>query len=302
MDMLGVEQVVDRPGWVSSTCPFTKWKHGRQVDLRNSFGISVGESSVFHCFSCGSTGALMNLGNSLFLLTGQDHVKLRTFIYSNEHISTGEDSYHIPNTKITTLTPIPQEEIDSRYDTMCAYRGMIQETVDEWGLKYDRDKRRMVIPIKDSNGNTIGLKGRALRDGDLPKYLLYTEFNARDPKSAGIWFGTHYPLNAHKALVLVEGEIDTILVKQAGVSNVWGVMGVGITPAQVETLASVRTPIVFFFDDDKAGHDLKYKLHQTLRGLTRHYHVTDYKGGKDAGAVCTQGNLRAVLRSVQILV
>ena len=301
LNRLRVEQISDRPQWVSSTCPFVHWTHERKTNLRNSFGISVGESSVFHCFSCGKTGALMNLPNMLFLLSGRDPTQLRRFIYMNEHVelatSTISNLYDPENAK---LTPIPQEEIERRFDPLCPYRSMTVETIKEWGLKYDPDRRRLVIPIKNNKNQVIALKGRALRKGDEPKYYLYTEFNPRDPKSSGVWFGMHYPLVPSKALLLVEGEIDCILVKQTGlVQNVWGIMGVGVTLQQISTLANISNPIIFFFDNDKAGHDLKERLHKTLKGLSPHYEITNYGRHKDAGDAVAGNELGKILASVQ---
>ena len=298
MALLGVEQIADRPQWVSATCPFTPWTHDRQTNLRNSFGISVGESSVFDCFSCKKTGALMNLGNTLYLLSQRDPADIRKFVYTHEH-TVSSDTMHSQNIEVVKVMPIPQEEIERRFDSMPPYRSMTQKTIDEWGLKYDREGRRLVIPIRNNKGETIALKGRTLVKDAKPKYLLYTEFNPRDPKSAGVWFGMHNRLVPSKPLLLVEGEIDTMLVKQTGlVHNVWGVMGAGITPAQINTLASVSNPLVFFFDNDKAGHDLKEKLHRALHNLSPHFEITDYRGCNDAGKSVETGRLREVLGSV----
>ncbi|MGQ9570670.1 MAG: toprim domain-containing protein, partial [Thermodesulfovibrionales bacterium] len=126
-----------------------------------------------------------------------------------------------------------------------------------------------------------------------------TEINPKDPKKYGVWFGMHIPLVSGKGVVLVEGELDCMLLKQTGlVSNVWAVMGTGITKEQIATLAAVNHPLIFFFDNDKAGHELFTLLHKKLNGLTPHYFIKNYFGCKDAGQAVEENKIRPILQTL----
>jgi DNA primase len=168
-------------------------------------------------------------------------------------------------------------------------------------LRFDKNDDRVIIPIKDKFGRIVAAKGRAVNDFKTTlRHKLYTTINPKDPKAYGIWFGMHIPIIPNKALVLVEGEMDCILLKSTGlVSNVWGVMGVGITREQIATLAAVQNPLLFFLDNDKPGMDLRDKLHNKLKGLSRHFSIQNYFKCKDAGEAVEKNLIRAVLASMK---
>ena len=297
MDMLGLRDITDREAWVSSTCPFTSL-HENGISTRNSFGVTVGDTSVYHCFSCGKVGVLTNLPSLMFLLTGEDYPDIRDFIFKHEHVTTVKDEFAEPIKKV--LKPISNRVLSKRFKPLTMpWRGVAQKTAEKWGLMFDSEKGRIIIPIKDKFGRIVAVKGRSLNLDEKLKYLLYTEFGHTDPKSSGIWYGMHLELNPKKALVLTEGELDTILLKQSGlVSNVWGVMGTGITGEQIKTLSGISMPLVFFFDNDKAGIELKEKLFQKMKGLMPMYEVKNYFGCKDAGQICNSNLLKKVLGSI----
>jgi len=294
---LGAEQVVDRDQWVSSTCPFAQWTHDEQISHRNSFGISTGNPSYFNCFSCRKNGALTYLPTLLSYYTKRDWVKLREFIFLHETTSTGEiepygETKKLPNHASATW-------LKDRFSVLSSYRNISSESIKTWHLRFDKRLNRVIIPIKDKFNRIVGIKGRSINPREELRYKLYDDLKNSDPKKYGIWFGMHLPLILKKGLVLVEGEIDCILLHQSRlVSNAWAVMGVGITDAQIATLAAVTLPLIFFFDNDKAGQDLKEMLHIKLRGLTQHYHVVNYFGCHDAGEAIEQDKLRTILSTV----
>jgi 5S rRNA maturation endonuclease (ribonuclease M5) len=299
MEILGLEDVKDRNNWVSARCPFAQWKHEDGVSTRNSFGISVGNPSMFHCFSCNTTGHINQLPMILFELTGNDWLKMREFIYENE-LKVSADIEPYGETK--DLPPhVSSKWMKDMFSELQTYRGLTPDVIKEWGLRFDKNDERVIIPIRDKFGRIVAAKGRAINDFKTTlRHKLYTTINPKDPKAYGIWFGMHYPLVPNKALVLTEGEMDTILLKSTGlVSNVWGVMGVGITREQIATLAAVQNPLLFFFDNDKAGMDLKNRLHMKLCGLSRHYAIMNYFKCKDAGEIVERNLTHAVLASMK---
>jgi len=303
MGMLDVEQIADRPNWVSSQCPFAHWTHDERISNRNSFGVSIGESSFFHCFSCGKTGMLTSLPTILFLLSNKDWVDLRKFIFEHEKLSINPEEYkeHRDRPKIPKF--ISEQWMKEHFVSLPSYKNLTRETLDEWLIHFDNIEGRVVIPIRDSLNRIVGVKGRAVQKNNPLKYRLYNELNPVDPKKYGVWFGMQHPLVPNKGLFLIESELGCVQLKQTRqIHNVWAVMGVGVTKEQIDTLSNVSNPLIFFFDNDKAGMDLKEKLHKKLKGLTTHYEVTDYCGHKDAGEILDAGHIWKAIASIKIKV
>lgn len=130
---------------------------------------------------------------------------------------------------------------------------------------FDRFRYRLMFPIHSEMGKVIGFGGRALAEGDEPKYLNSSE--------TPIYRKSHvlYNLNrARKAIqeagfgVLVEGYMDVIGVYAAGVSNVVATCGTALTAAQVRCLKRHSTSVVVNFDPDNAGEQATERSSQVL--------------------------------------
>lgn len=118
----------------------------------------------------------------------------------------------------------------------------------------DRFFRRIIFPIRDVMGNTLGFTGRTIDKGQEPKYLntpetvifhkgriLYNLDKARGE------------IKLAKATVIVEGQMDVISSYQAGVKNVVASSGTALTPDHLQILYRYTPNIVFAFDSDTAG-------------------------------------------------
>ncbi|NJN93420.1 MAG: DNA primase [Anaerolineales bacterium] len=128
---------------------------------------------------------------------------------------------------------------------------------------YDRFRHRLMIPIRDSQGQVIGFGARALSTDQVPKYLNSPQTALFD-KSA-----TLYSLDlARKHIrdsgqaVIVEGYMDAIQAHQQGANNVVAQMGTALTEAQLKLIAPLANQIVLALDSDTAGNAA------TMRGLS----------------------------------
>jgi DNA primase len=121
------------------------------------------------------------------------------------------------------------------------------------GRTYDRFRDRIVFPIRDRRGRTIGFGGRVLGD-EKPKYL-------NSPESPVFHKGKElYGLyEARKAnrkldrLLVVEGYMDVVALAQFGISNAVATLGTATTEDHLERLYRTVAEVVFCFDGDKAG-------------------------------------------------
>src|SRR5215510_8951187 len=126
----------------------------------------------------------------------------------------------------------------------------------ERGEVYDRFRRRLMFPIWNERGKTIGFGGRALMPEAQPKYLnspespLYSKSN--------ILYAMHLARNAaQKAgrLVVVEGYFDCLSLHQAGIENVVASCGTALTAQQVAIMARYVPEVVMNYDPDSAGQN-----------------------------------------------
>ncbi len=120
---------------------------------------------------------------------------------------------------------------------------------------YDMFRGRIMIPLADSRGQVIGFTARLLQDaGDAPKYINTPQTLVYD-KSRHI-FGLHLAKEAIRKqgfVVVVEGNMDVIASRQAGVHNVVASAGTAITEQHLRQLKRFTGDIRLCFDADRAG-------------------------------------------------
>ncbi len=118
---------------------------------------------------------------------------------------------------------------------------------------YDRFRGRLMIPICDPRGRTIGFGGRILGAGE-PKYLNSPDTPLFD-KGRTLWNLDKAAGAARKAgrLIVVEGYMDAIALAGAGIEEVVAPNGTALTEHQIERLWRVTDVPVVCFDGDAAG-------------------------------------------------
>ena len=135
----------------------------------------------------------------------------------------------------------------------------------EGGRIVDRFRNRLMIPIGRDNGAIVAFGGRALEEGQVPKYLnspetpIYTK--GRTLYGLDVTKGA---IRTHKYCVLVEGYFDLAQVWQAGVQPVVASCGTALTSAQARTLKRFTSKIVLSFDPDAAGQGAAAKSSELL--------------------------------------
>src|SRR5206468_2371581 len=98
---------------------------------------------------------------------------------------------------------------------------------------YDLFRGRIMFPITDREGRTIGFTGRVL-DDSIPKYLNTPQTPLYD-KSTAI-FGLHLAREAIRRadeVVLVEGNMDVVASHQADIKQVVAASGTALTLEQL---------------------------------------------------------------------
>jgi DNA primase len=123
----------------------------------------------------------------------------------------------------------------------------------EGGGHYDRFRNRVMFPILDVSGRTIGFGGRTLGD-DPAKYINSPEtpIFQKSRSVYGINLAARKIAEAGYAVV-VEGYTDVISLHMAGVENVVATLGTAFTEAHVRLLNRYAGTLTLCFDADSAG-------------------------------------------------
>jgi DNA primase len=122
------------------------------------------------------------------------------------------------------------------------------------GAVVDRFRNRLMIPIHRDNGAIVAFGGRAMEEGQVPKYLNSPEtpIYVKGRTLYGLnWSKT--AISRAKYAVMVEGYFDVAQCFQAGIGNVIASSGTALTPAQARLLKRFASKVVLSFDPDAAG-------------------------------------------------
>ncbi|SFE29218.1 DNA primase [Alteribacillus iranensis] len=141
--------------------------------------------------------------------------------------------------------------------------GLIGRQESTWDV-YDRFRNRVMFPIRDLRGYTVGFGGRVLGTGD-PKYLNSPEtsiFNKGE-----ILYGMDIAkksIRKQNTAVLFEGYMDVIAAYRAGVDNGVASLGTSLTKRQAQILRRNAERIIICFDGDNAGQESTEKSAEIL--------------------------------------
>ncbi|MDH5274612.1 MAG: toprim domain-containing protein, partial [Gammaproteobacteria bacterium] len=118
---------------------------------------------------------------------------------------------------------------------------------------YDRFRDRVMFPIRDTRGRTIGFGGRVLDQGE-PKYLNSpeTELFHKGRELYGLYEARQATRNLQR-LMVVEGYMDVVSLHQAGITYAVATLGTSTTPEHLLRIFRLVGEVVFCFDGDRAG-------------------------------------------------
>ncbi len=149
-------------------------------------------------------------------------------------------------------------------------------------MKHDRFRRRLMFPITDIRGRIIGFGGRALDEGQQPKYLNSPQTPVFD-KSSNL-YGLHLAKEAMRSeeqAVIVEGYMDVILPHQYGYKNVIASMGTAIGENHIAILKKMTKNLVLALDPDSAGESATLRSVGLENSLGAEMRVAVLPDGKD---------------------
>jgi DNA primase len=154
-------------------------------------------------------------------------------------------------------------EFDVLYKTLTD-KGILVSDLHDLGLVkqskvksfYDLFRERIIFPILDERGNTVGFSGRSYlaTDKDSPKYInspqtvIFTK--------SKVLYNLNNALNEIKKnnrVVLFEGYLDVIAAYRANIKEGVASMGTSLTTEQVKLMKRYTNNVTICYDGDPAG-------------------------------------------------
>jgi DNA primase len=150
------------------------------------------------------------------------------------------------------------------------------------GGEYDRFRERIMFPIRDRRGRTLGFGGRAMRSDQGAKYVntAETDFFHKSKMLYGLDLAKDAIAKSGR-VVVVEGYTDVLALHQAGVGEAVGVMGTAITEDQVAALSGMVDEVVLALDADSAGQEAMLRAQRVAAGRKMRLRVAAMPAGED---------------------
>lgn len=127
---------------------------------------------------------------------------------------------------------------------------------------FDAFTNRIMFPITNEYGQTIGFSGRKWQENDSAKAkYINTSVTAIFDKSFELWnLDRAKPsITKQREVYLMEGFMDVIAAYKAGITNVVASMGTALTEKHVRRLKTFAKNFVLVYDGDSAGQNAIYK-------------------------------------------
>ena len=119
---------------------------------------------------------------------------------------------------------------------------------------YDVFRDRLMFPIRDRKGRTVGFGGRVMNPEDQPKYLNTgdTLVFQKGKELYGLYEASRERRNLNRIYV-VEGYIDVVAMSENGIDNSVATLGIATNRFHTQVLLQLVKEIIFCFDGDDAG-------------------------------------------------
>lgn len=150
-----------------------------------------------------------------------------------------------------TASKIPEQQLTSS--------GLI--IVKSESKKYDRFRNRIMFPIQDQRGRTIGFGGRSISDATMEAKYINSPETAIFSKGEEL-YGLYEAKKANRKLeqiLVVEGYFDVVVLHNAGISNAVATLGTAVSLSHIKMLFKITDNIIFGFDGDLAGRNAAWR-------------------------------------------
>lgn len=147
--------------------------------------------------------------------------------------------------------------------------GFEKKTLRHFEVGFDSTNLRITFPIRNIYGDLLGVSGRAVIDGQEPRYKIYKQelvtrqdlnvpasYTMDSAKEITMWHGHlvfPYLLKRDEPVVIVEGFKACMWVWQSGYQAVVALVGAYLSDFHAEIIATHTRSAVVFLDNNNAG-------------------------------------------------
>ena len=278
---------------VYAECPLATWQHPNGRDDRPSMSIKVnpvGDSPCM-CWSaaCGWTGTFVQL------------IKMRNHFAGGKYDEAVELAESLERSDLQArldaiFNPEPEDETEVTFDDGMLLpfarrvpryaidpppkgRGLTIDACKYWELGFDETGNRLVVPVRNTEHDLVGLMGRSIYAEQQPKWLAYWNF-----KKGQYLYGEDKVDQTLDKVIVVEGMPDVWTPWQYGIRNVVALLGSKLTTWHERKLLRWGLPVYWMLDGDDAGRKGTAQCVGQLRGKIRQFTVICAEG-KDPGKI-----------------
>lgn len=232
---------------ISVPCPI----HKDGKEQHPSCYVYCGDSDIplgtFHCFSCGNSGNLWEFIGHCFDKSsewGKRWLIANFGEYTSESMLNLESINLYDTNYINKLDESVLDQFES-YHPYMKQRGLSDEIIKQFELKYDPISKSIVFPVRDLKGNLSFLMKRSVEgkkfyiDKDADKSIPYLLYNiVRDNL---------------KEVIVCEGQFDALISWTYGRPAI-AMIGAGTSKEQMDTLNKLDIKhYILMYDGDNAG-------------------------------------------------
>ncbi|MDO4812484.1 MAG: DNA primase [Eubacteriales bacterium] len=140
---------------------------------------------------------------------------------------------------------------------------------------YDKFRNRLIFPVIDVRGDVLAFGGRIVdKNSDAAKYMNTQETAVYSKRR--VLYGLNLAKKSKREnIILVEGNIDVVMLHQAGFDNACASMGTALTQEQIRLLSRYTKELVLCYDNDDAGKAATQKALSLLNDTDFHVRVLE---------------------------
>jgi DNA primase len=146
---------------------------------------------------------------------------------------------------------------------------------------------RAMFPVIDRTGKVIAFSGRRIDGGKDYKYINSSETPVY--KKGENLFSINFAKNSRSSfMILCEGNIDAVMLNQAGFDNTVAILGTALTANQARLLRNYCSDVVLAYDADAAGEKATVKAINLLAREGMSARVLQLQGANDPDEYITK--------------
>jgi len=287
------------PDNIMAVCPFHLKTDG-SVEQHPSFAMSL-TKGTYYCHSCHVKGNLKTFLSEIGVDGRTVHIQYGRILDSlsrnreqreSATIRSNPQQSALPESVLGLFNYCPLPLTDPSYADP-SDRVYNEDLLRQMGIGFDIKHSRITFPLRDYQGNLIGISGRSTV-GERPRYKIYTnEYEAYGlPKRTSIIKGdilwnyekvySQVHCKSHETkVVVVEGFKACLSVLSAGVASV-ALLGSHMTKAQHRLFERLGCTLYLMLDNDDAGkHGLVQMAPQLAK--TGFVKIVPYEGRQPSG-------------------